>query len=229
MRFVLSLALTVAASIAADIPAMFMSGSVPVLPVLSIEIGGGEVLLEVTVDPTGAVAGVKPLRATATFTSRMTESVKTWHFKPAETPIESALRKPGGPAARPVESRVLVAGVFRPPALMGPTFGEPVKDVAAASSDVPFPTSIVTPPFPPMVVNPGVALVEVNVDENGSVTDAKVRVPAPGFDSAAVDAARQWKFRPARPGGVSSPAVAYIVFGFPVPTSTMTLTDAVNR
>jgi TonB family protein len=216
MRLALTLSLAVAASLAAGTPALFKSGSLPVLPVLSIEIGGGEVLLEVAVDPTGAVTGVTPLRETATFTERMTRSVRTWHFSPAEVPIESALRKPGGPATRPVPSTVLVAGVFRAPASMGPTMGEPIHNVAAASKDVPFPTSIVTPPFPPMVINPGVALVEVQVDANGTVSDAKIRVPAPGFDSAALDAARQWKFRPAS----SSPAVAYIVFGFPVPTST---------
>jgi TonB family protein len=216
MRLALALSLTAAASLAAGTPALFQSGSLPVLPVLSIEIGGGEVLLEVTVDPAGAVTGVKPLRETATFTERMAKSVKTWHFSPAEMPIEAALRKPSGPTTRPVPSTVLVAGIFRPPALMGPTMGEPIHDVAAASKDVPFPTSIVTPPFPPMVVNPGVALVEVQVSADGSVSDAKIRVPAPGFDSAALDAARQWKFRAA----ANSPAVAYIVFGFPVPTST---------
>jgi len=216
MRLALALSLTVAASLVAGTPALFLSGSLPVLPVLSIEIGGGEVMLEVTVDPSGAVTGVKPLRDTKTFTERMTRSVTTWHFSPAEMPIESALRKPGGPATRPVPATVLVAGVFRPPALMGPTMGEPIRDVGTASRDIPFPTSIVTPLFPPMVVNPGVALVEVQVESDGRVSDAKIRVPAPGFDSAALDAARQWKFRAA----ASSPAVAYIVFGFPVPTST---------
>jgi TonB family protein len=216
MRFALALSVTVAASLAAGTPALFQSGSLPVLPVLSIEIGGGEVLLEVTVDPAGAVTAVKPLRETATFTERLTRSVQTWHFSPAEVPIEAALRKPGGPSTRPVQSTLLVAGIFRAPALMGPTMGEPIRDVAAASRDVPFPTSIVTPPFPPTAVSPGVALVEVQVEADGRVSDAKIRVPAPGFDSAALDAARQWKFRAA----ANSPAVAYIVFAFPMPTST---------
>jgi outer membrane biosynthesis protein TonB len=39
---------------------------------------------------------------------------------------------------------------------------------------------------------------------------------SPAFDSAALDAARLSKFRPAKSGGLSSPAVVYIVFGFPV-------------
>ncbi len=174
-------------------------------------------LLEVSVDRTGAVTGIRPLRETATFTERMVQSVKTWHFTPAEGPIPSAQRKPGGPTTQPVDTKVLVAGVFVRPSVIGVTLGEPIKDVAAASADIPFPSTLVTPPMPPGIRTPGVALVEVNVDASGGVTDATLRVPAPGFDSAALDAARKWKFRAARPGGSTAPAVVYIVFGFPVP------------
>jgi TonB family protein len=204
-------------TIQADKPAVFQSGSVPVLSVMSVEVGGGEVLLEVSVHRTGAVAAIKPLRETATFTEKMIASVKTWRFTPAEAPIAEAQRKPGGRVTEPVESTVLVAGVFRRPGVTGVGLGDPRRDVSAPSDDIPFPTSIVIPLFPPMVVGPGVALVEVSVDETGGVTDAKIRVPAPGFDSAALDAARKWKFRAARPGGTGAPAVAYIVFGFIVP------------
>jgi TonB family protein len=223
MRFALAptLALAVVVGISPDTPARFLGGGLPIIPVLSVEVGGGAVLLEVSVDRAGAVTGVKPLRDTATFTDRLTQSVKNWRFAPAETPIAEALRKPGGPATRPVDSKVLVAGVFRPPTVMGPTFGDPIRDVAAASNDIPFPTSIVTPPFPPMVVSPGVVLVEVSVDASGRVTDAKTRIPAAGFDSAALDAARQWTFRAAKPGGVGAQAVAYIVFSFPTPASAL--------
>jgi TonB family protein len=59
-------------------------------------------------------------------------------------------------------------------------------------------------------------LVEAHVDAKGNVTEAKVRMSSAAFDSAALDAARAIKFRAAKPGGVSAPAVVYIVFGFPV-------------
>ena len=55
------------------------------------------------------------------------------------------------------------------------------------------------------------------MNASGGVSDAKIRVSSPGFDSVALNTARQWRFRPARPGGVSAPTVVYIVFGFPVP------------
>ena len=217
MKLTLILALGVVMSTTADTPALFQAGSIPTLSAASFEVGGGEVLLEVTVDRTGAVSSVKPLRETATWTERMTASVKTWRFTPAEAEIPMTERKPGGPTTQAVETKVLVAGVFRRPAVIGVTLGEPIKDVATASTDIPFPISVVTPTYPPGTMSPGVVLVEVRVDANGGVADARVRIPAPGFDNAAVSTARQWKFRPARPGGSAGPAVAYVVFGFPVP------------
>jgi TonB family protein len=218
MRLALVLALAFAVRIeAADTPALFQSGTVPTLPVMSADVGGGEVLLEVTVDRTGAISAIKPLRETATFTERMTQAVKTWHFTPSERDIPTTQRKPGGPATERVDARVLVAGVFRRPSVIGLTLGEPVRDVAAASADIPFPTSIGTLGYPPAAVNPGVVLVEVQVDAKGGVSDARIRVSSPGFDNIALSTARQWTFRPAKARGANAPAVAYVVFGFPVP------------
>src|SRR5690242_19610218 len=102
-------ALVVGVNVPADTPAVFQSGSIPKLSVASTEVGGGEVLLEVSIDKTGAVTGIRPLRETATFTERMREAVKTWHFKPAEAEIPAARRKPDGPTTEAVDTKVLVA------------------------------------------------------------------------------------------------------------------------
>ena len=217
MKLGLVVALAAVVSTSADTPALYTGGSIPTLSVMSVEVGGGEVLLEVTVGPTGAVTAIKTLRETATFTERMLQTVKTWTFTPSEAEIPPARRKPGGPATEAVETKVLVAGVFRRPSVIGITLGEPIKDVAAASPDIPYPTSLVTPTYPPGTMSPGVTLVEVQVDARGGVSSARIRVPSPGFDSASVSTAQQWRFRPARPGGANAPSVAYIVFGFPVP------------
>jgi len=217
MKLALVVALAAVMTASADTPALYKSGSIPALSVMSVEVGGGEVLLEVTVAPTGAVTGIKTLRETATFTERMIQAVKTWTFTPSEVEIPAARRKAGGPATEAVETRVLVAGVFRRPSVIGITLGEPIKDVATASPDVPYPTSLVTPTYPPGTMSPGVTLVEVQVDARGGVSSTKLRVSAPGFDSASVSTAQQWRFRPARVAGANAPSVAYIVFGFPVP------------
>lgn len=217
MRLPLVVALVVGLNGQADMPALFLEGRIPTLSVTSVEVGGGEVLLEVSVDRTGLVTGIRPLRETATFTERMTQAVRTWRFAPAEVEIPMARRKPDGPTVEPADSKVLVAGVFRRPSVIGVTLGEPIRDVAAATTDIPFPTSLVTPTYPPGTMSPGVVLVEVRVDARGDVSDAKIRIPSAGFDSAALSTARQWKFRPAKAGSTNVPAVAYIVFGFPVP------------
>src|SRR6185436_12049712 len=149
MRMTLAVALAAVMTTGADTPALYKSGSIPTLSVMSVEVGGGEVLLEVTVGPTGAVTNIKALRETATFTERMVQAVKTWTFTPSEVEIPAARRKPGGPDTEAVETKILVAGVFRRPSVIGITLGEPIKDVAAASADVPYPTSLITPTYPP--------------------------------------------------------------------------------
>ena len=65
----------------------------------------------------------------------------------------------------------------------------------------------------------GVVLVEVSVDGAGMVKDARVIGSAPPFDQAALDAARKWRFQPARVNGHATPAYAYLVFGFPQPVT----------
>ena len=217
VRLALVMALAVGVRLGADTPALFQSGSVPTLSVMSVEVGGGEVLLEVSINRTGAVSAIKPLRETAVFTERMTQAVKTWRFKPSEMDIPEARRKPGGPTTEPVGTKVLVAGVFSRPSVIGATLGEPIRDVATASTDIPFPTPLVTPTYPPAARTTGVVLVEVRVNASGGVSDAKILVSAPGFDGVALSTARQWKFRPAKSGGATAPTVAYIVFGFPLP------------
>lgn len=198
-------------------PAIFRSGTLPEIPVLSMEVGGGEVLVEVTVSSEGAVADTRPLRSTATFTERVVNSVRTWSFVAAEGPISSANARPEGAMTERIESKVLVAGLFRPPTLNTPTLGEPILDVAAPSTDVPFPTQVVQPPFPPNAAGPGVVLIEVRIDTYGRVVDALARQSSPPFDGAARDAALQWTFRPATIAGRPVPSVAYIIFGFPLP------------
>lgn len=197
-------------------PARYQRGAIPIVPVVSAGVGGGQVLLEVSVGSTGEVLAITPLRTTASFTELTVGAVQAWRFVPAEERVAPA----PGPiklTVRRVASKVLVAAVFRPPTLSSPTLGEPVQDVAAGSGETPFPLSLVTPPFPPAARDPGVALVEAEVGVTGAVMSVRVLRSAPPFDGPARDAARQWTFRPARIARRPVRSFAYILFGFPRP------------
>jgi len=163
--------------------------------------------LQVSVNRGGIVSAVKVLRSTPPYTDLMMTAVQEWRFRPAER-------------QGPVESAVLVAAVFRPPTMNTPTLGSPPADVASSPREVPFPTRILAPPYPPQAIDNRVVLVEVNVTANGAVTQAKAIGPSSGFDSAAEQAARGWMFRPAELAGAQVSTIAYILFGFRQPSTT---------
>jgi TonB family protein len=186
-------------------PAQLQTGAAPALPVLAV--GGGQVLLELTVDSDGRVSEVKPLRTTPPFTEMVTQAVREWRFRPAED------------ARRPVASKVLVAGVFRPPALNMPTLGESPKEGAPASVETAFPLTTSVPAFPPQANRGGVVLIEARVDRGGRLADMNVLHSTPPFDDAARSALADWVFRPARVGGADAPTLVYVVLGFATPVS----------
>lgn len=197
-------------------PARFHAGTVPAL--LAMVVGGGQVILEMTVSPAGRVTAVAPLRITPPFTDLVEDAVRGWRFVPAEQIAAPA--RPGEPPSRSaVEAKVLVVAVFRSPALNAPTLGEPPRDVAAASDDVALPLTISAPPFPPSAAGSGVVLLEARVDSSGSVSETRVVHSAPPFEAAAQAALSQWRFRPARVHDVLVPTFVYVLFGFPLPVS----------
>ena len=187
------------------VPARYRSGALPQIPLHAV--GGGEVILEVSVTRGGVVNAMTVARSSPTFTDVMTAAVRGWRFQPAED-------------NGAVDSRVLVAAVFRPPTINTPTLGSGSSDVTTLSRDVPSPTRIVTPSYPPQSLDNRAVLVEVRVAAAGAVTSADVIGAASGFDDAALKAARGWTFRPAEVAGAPVPAVAYIIFGFRQPITT---------
>lgn len=209
---------TIALAQAWFVPARYRDGALPQIPVQAL--GGGEVFLELNVSSAGGVTAVRTLRATAPFTEVLSQAVRGWRFVPAEEEMEPEAARPGVPAfRRVVDSRVLVAGLFRPPTLNTPTLGEPPADVASASDETPFPVTTVVPAYPPLARDSGIVPVEVHIDSRGDVVDAVAIRSAPAFDGPAIDAARRWKFRPARLHGRSVDTLAYIVFAFRQPVT----------
>jgi TonB family protein len=196
---ILVAALLAPPSLASAATPRLASGDLPALPVDML--GGGQVILEVGVNDAGTPTDVKVLRDTPPFTGLLRKAVLGWAFEP---------QAPG---------TVLVAGVYAPPTLYLPAPGTPPSDVGSPSASVPYPTTIVPATYPPTArAGGGSVLVEVQVDAEGAVSSAAVVRSAPAFDSTALEAARRWRFRPARSGGTATASVAYLVFGFPEPT-----------
>ena len=194
-------------------PPRLQGGAAPALPALAV--GGGQVLLEVSIDSSGEVTGVTPLRVTPPFTELVSNAVRNWRFKPATATV---VRDDGlAEAPKSVSARALIAAHFRPPTLITPTLGERPADAESPSSGVPFPVATVEPPYPPKAISSGVVMIEALVDERGNVTEATVIRSAPPFDGPALEAARRWRFRPATLAGRAAAGYVYLIFGFPQP------------
>ena len=161
--------------------------------------------VELTVDAGGRVADVRSLVDVEPFTDVLRNSVRSWSFDAA---------RGGGQRA---ESHVLVAGVFRPAMLMFPRPDVPKQVDAQPSDDIPFPTSVEVPNYPPNAIGSAYVLVEVEVGESGSVTSTKTMGQTTGFDDAALQAARAWTFRPASQDGRTVSGFVYLVFAFRQP------------
>jgi TonB family protein len=164
---------------------------------------GAEVLLHVKLDASGAPEGILGILDVSPFAETLREAVRQWRL-PAP---------PAGDSARDV----LVAGMFRAACLLDLEVLRPPPPAALAPRVLPYPIQWERPPYPPHALGDAVVVVEVRVGEDGVARAATVASSAPGFDDAAVETARRWRFRPAVRDDRPVPAVAYLVFGFRAP------------
>jgi TonB family protein len=198
------------------VSARYVSGDLPVAPALAVS--GGEVFLEVLVAVDGRVDAIRTLRTTPPFTEALIEAVRGWRFKPATQATEPSTGQTAAlTSPQPVASPILVAAIFTPPALNGPTSGQSPRDVLFASDETPMPTVANPPVYPPHALRDGTVLVELTIADAGFLTDAQVRVPSPAFDAAALAAARSWSFRTARRHGNAVTTHAYLLVAFRQP------------
>jgi TonB family protein len=187
-------------------PARRLSGTTPSLPSVNV-IGSIEERLELAVGATGHVEAVAAAQATPG-PSLLSPAVADWQF---QTATESGAA---------VASRVLVAAIVRAPEWYDDTIPSTVPmDFTERSGEIPFPTTITAPVYPPFAVADAVAIVEVFVDPDGRVSAARLVNRAEAFESAALSAARSWLFQPAQRNGQPVSAYAYLVFGFRRPLS----------
>ena len=111
-----------------------------------------------------------------------------------------------------------MAAVFRPPSLYaGPAPSPSPRDVAGPSPYVPYPKALAMPAYPPTAVGSGLVLVEITMTAGGEPRDFRLVSPVSGFDVAALDAVRKWRFRPAPATDVPDRVFVYAVLGFRTP------------
>lgn len=162
---------------------------------------GAYVAYEVRVSRDGSTSEVTVLGARDSFGSRFREAIASWRFEPTEA-----------------EASVLVVGLSRSPTLpsaFGPWPRTP--HWARASGEIPLPTRIVLPPFPPQATFEGIVLLEVEVDEGGEITEIKVVDASDRFDEVCRDTLMRWEFEPARQGGDPVATRAYVLCNFRTP------------
>jgi outer membrane biosynthesis protein TonB len=205
----LALSVAVSAQQLSYIPPRLIRGDLPAMPAPTV-IGGGEVMIEATIDQSGALTHPIVLRSTPPFSNLVLDAVSQWSFSPARATTD------GREAV--VDGTVFIAAIYRQPALMnGPAIGDQPRDLASASSNAPYAVSTVTPSYPPMALMGAVLLYEISLDEGGQVHSMREVASNPGFDGAAQDALAQWKFRGATVNGRPVPSTAYVIFVFRQP------------
>lgn len=204
---------TVSAQVPVPTPPRLEAGTPPELPTQAV--GAAQVFIELSISPTGEVTNLTTLRTTPRHTEFVRNAALRWRFRPATV---TERRTDGSTGLKPVASKALVAALYRSPSLLGPTQGDVPKDVGSPSVDIPLPVTTVDPSYPANSLEKGVVMIEALVNEKGLVTEAKVAAAwSPAFGEAALAAARQWKFRPARVAGRQVGAYVYLIFGFPQP------------
>jgi TonB family protein len=200
-------------------PARFRGGSLPQIPIQAVS--GAEIAVEAAVSADGRVTDIAIVRDAAPFTEFLASAVRGWQFAPAV----DAVAAPSGQgeasvAETRVASKVLVIGLFRPPALFPGTLGTPSADVGRPSENVPYPTTPLTlPVFPPNALMDDVVILELAIGPEGNVARTRVVRSAAIFDQPALDAVAGMRFRPARVHGRPASSFAYVVAAFRQPVT----------
>src|SRR5262249_58864489 len=122
----------------------------------------------------GAVGDTVLLHGTQPSPTFLGRSVRTWLFRPATD----------GP--QPVNAHVLAIALIRPPQLFDdPAAGSKPADYAVPSDQLPYPTTVRRPRYPPLAIGDAMVLVEVLVGVDGRVRAAAVVGGTAGVHGAA--------------------------------------------
>jgi TonB family protein len=156
------------------------------------------------------VTRVNRLRATPPYADALARAAGAWRFEPATAVI--------GERRSSVPAQVLVVAVFRPASLYaGPAPGALPQVRGLPSPRLPQPDSLAMPAYPPTAAGNGIVLIEIEMTAGADPRGSRILSPASGFDHAALDAVRAWRFSPPRGADVAGQVFVYAVLGFRAP------------
>jgi len=184
----------------------------PVYPPEAMSAGiEGSVEVEMMIGAEGKVTHVRVLRSdNPVFDEPALTAARQWLFaKPTE-----------GSVVRTVELFFTLAShssAGRP--LSHPNLFEIEPDAVRVGSNIRTPVKLrdVRPEYPPIARSAGVrgmVIVEVLIGRDGRVADARILRSIPLLDQAAVDAVRQWEFRPTLMNGTPVPVIMTVTVNF---------------
>jgi TonB family protein len=163
---------------------------------------GGIAACDARLDDRGQVTAADLVQDVPPYGAMLCDAVRAWRFEPA------------GEGGQAVASRVLVLGFFRPPATAFAAPDAPRYKSTSAPEELPWPTSVAVPPYPPNALGSGMVVLEADVSDRGQVTQTRILSSAGAFDSAASQAVAKWVFRPARRLNREVPSRAFLVISF---------------
>jgi TonB family protein len=136
--------------------------------------------------------------ATAAKTAADKATTETTSAREREEAEEAKKAKAAAARREKLAKAVRVGGQLRPPVR--------IKDVA--------------PVYPPLAVSArvqGDVVIEATIDEEGKVAEAHVVKSVPLLDQAALDAVRQWEYRPSLLNGVPTAVITVVTVRFTRP------------
>jgi hypothetical protein len=173
--------------------------------------GGGEVLIEATVDRSGTLSRPIIVRGTPPYTQLVLDAMRTWRFAPARVVAPDGVETA-------VDMQVAIGAAYRPPILMNaPTVGETPRDWSKPSGDAAYPIATAMPNYPPQARDGGVVLFELVLNEAGAVTETRGMASTAGFEDTSREALASWRFKGGMYRARPVPSTVYVLFGFRPP------------
>ena len=185
----------------------------PVYPSIAKQINAsGEVQVSIVIDENGRVIEAKAIKGHPVLRSAAEDAARKWVFKPALID------------GKPVKQPGTLTFVFMPPP---PPTSDPPTEATSAETPKKISVSIgvlqgkavrkVQPPYPAIARAAGAkgaVQVQITISETGEVIEANVINGHPLLRDAALQAAREWVFKPTELSGVAVKVQGILTFNF---------------